>query len=638
MCGIVGILSKSPDIDSHKLKSMRDTMIHRGPDGGGLWISESQQVGFGHRRLSILDLSTAASQPMSNKDDSVCLTYNGEVYNFAEIKAELKPYNYEWKTDHSDTEVILHSYEQWGIEFIKKLRGQFAFAIWDENLKKCFIVRDRAGIKPLYYTQHNEQFIFASEIKAIIEDRSIPRHVNEKALYHYLTFLTSPPPETLFKGIFKLPAAHYMEISINDQTAPDIKITKYWELNSGAKKAHTQNEDEIINTLREKLFDSVKTHKISDVSSGVFLSGGIDSSLNAVLFSKDEDKPTKTFTITYDDKNTQYKSEAPFARIIANKIKADHYEHQLTVEDMLNFLRKMVYLQDEPIADPVCVPVYYVSKLAKDNNVTVCHVGEGSDELFWGYPGWKTSLNNQKLDKKYPFWIKKILLIIIGFVGKKNTYKYELLRRAVHNEELFWGGAEVFTEAQKENILSKSFKNRLKKITSWSIIEKYREDFSNSKLEKTSLNWMTYLDLNFRLPELLLMRVDKMSMGVSIETRVPFLDYKFVEFAMSIPESMKTKNSELKYILKKASEGIIPNEIIYRDKQGFGVPLYDWFFGKLGEEAEKIILNFIKKTDYFNLKEIKKMIKGREARLWYILNLALWWETFINVDLDVNEE
>ncbi len=633
MCGIVGIFGlKNFVVDSVLLAEMRDEMTHRGPDGAGLWMSDNKQVGLGHRRLSILDLSERATQPMINHDNKVVITYNGEVYNFQEIKAELQEFNYQWITDHSDTEVILHAYEQWGIDFIEKLRGQFAFSIWDENHQKLFLVRDRMGIKPLYYAFEKDRLIFASEIKAIIKDETIIREVNEEALYHYLSFLTTPAPSTLFQNINKLPAGTYLEISLKDGgTQFDVNTVKYWSPGMGSESIKADvDEKEIIKQLQDHLRDSVNSHKISDVPSGVFLSGGIDSSLNAALFSESEKEPVKTFTITYDDSKVNYKSEAPFAQLVSEQINSDHYEHELTVDDMVSFLDRMIYLQDEPIADPVCVPVYYVSKLAKDNKVTVCHVGEGADEIFLGYPSWKQSIDYHNLNKKIPGkLIQKSLLLIAKAMGKEDTDKYELLRRAANGEDLFWGGAEIFTETQKNKLLSKRLQKKYKNLSSWEIIKKYRADFEKTKLEKTRLNWMGYLDLNLRLPELLLMRVDKMSMGVSIETRVPFLDYKLVEYGMSIPESTRAKNGTLKYILKKASEGIIPNEIIYREKQGFGVPLNDWFEEKLGDYAKTVITEFINETDFFDKGTIHRMIENKDHQLWYILNFALWYNKFI---------
>lgn len=637
MCGIVGIFGlKNFKVDLVLLTEMRDEMFHRGPDGAGLWISENKQIGLGHRRLSILDLSDSAAQPMTNHDNKVIITYNGEVYNFLEIKEELLKFNYQWKTDHSDTEVLLHAYEQWGIGFLDKLRGQFAFSIWDENLKKLFLVRDRMGIKPLYYSVQNDRLIFASEIKAIIKDKTIKREVNEEAFYHYLSFLTTPAPSTLFQNINKLPAGTYLEVSLADNSTKfDINSVKYWYPGMGSNSIKDKNNEiEIIKQLQFHLRDSINSHKISDVPSGVFLSGGIDSSLNAVLFSESEKDPVKTFTITYDESKSNYKSEAPFAKLISKQINSDHHEHELTVDDMVSFLDRMVYLQDEPIADPVCVPVYYVSKLAKDNNVTVCHVGEGSDEIYLGYPDWKESIDYFNLNKKIPGrFIQKSLLFIAKALGKEDSSKYELLRRAAFGEDIFWGGAEIFTETQKNKILSKRLQKKYKKLSSWEIIKKYKSDFEKTNLEKSRLNWMGYLDLNLRLPELLLMRVDKMSMGVSIETRVPFLDYKLVDFGMSIPESLRVKNGTLKYILKKASEGIIPDEIIYREKQGFGVPLNDWFEEKLGDYANTVIKEFITETDFFDKEKINTMIENKDHQLWYILNFALWYNKFIKQNL-----
>ena len=288
----------------------------------------------------------------------------------------------------------------------------------------------------------------------------------------------------------------------------------------------------------------------------------------------------------------------------------------------------MVHYQDEPIADPVCVPVYYVSKLARDNGVIVCQVGEGSDELFWGYPSWKLALNLMKLDKFAPKIFKKLCLTVLKIMGKNKTIYYEWLRRGACGEPIFWGGAEAFSEEKKKRLLSPRLREKFKDYSSYEVIRPIRERFDAKAWEKTPLNWMTYIDLNLRLPELLLMRVDKMSMATSLEARVPFLDHKFVELALSIPEKIKTKNGTLKYILKKAVRGLIPDELIDRKKQGFGVPIYEWFFDRLGEKAQEELMDFCDRTDFLDKQAVMELINRKSPKVWYLLNFALWWREY----------
>lgn len=630
MCGIVGAITfknNTFSVTESYIAGMRDTMAHRGPDGAGVWISPDRKVGLGHRRLSIIDLSESANQPMSNENGSLWVVFNGEIYNHADIRPELEKLGHRFKTDHSDTEVIIHAFEQWGIECLHKFRGMFAIGIWDERKKELWLIRDRIGIKPLYYSIHNERITFASEIKALLKDPDQKKAVNEEAFYHYLSFLATPAPQTLFDGINKLPNGMWLRIKEDGQ----ITENRYWDVWDHVKPLVNVSEDEIAQMLLSELRTAVKLRKVSDVPIGIFLSGGIDSSTNAALFSEGEGRAVKTFSIGYVGEYQTYQNELHYARMMAQEVGAEHHERLLTLDDLINFLPQMVHLQDEPIADPVCVPVYYVSKLARDNGVIVCQVGEGADELFWGYPWWKTALRIQKLDN-LPFTgiLKKTGLHLLGMLGKDETIYYEWLRRGCEGLPIFWGGAEAFTEHQKKKLLSPRVRKQFHSLTSWDVIKPIRQRFDEKAWEKSPLQWMSYLDLNMRLPELLLMRIDKMSMGVSLEGRVPFLDHKFVELAMSIPESVKTRNGTLKYILKKSVRGVIPDELIDRKKQGFGVPVYEWFFGKLGDSARQELAKFCEATDFLERSEVMCLLdRDVGHQPWYLLNLALWWKEYI---------
>ena len=631
MCRIVGTLSfinSSFDVTESFIIRMRDTMTHRGPDGSGVWVSEDRRTGFGHRRLSIIDLSEAASQPMCNEDGTLWISYNGEIYNHAEIRSELEQIGgHQWKTDHSDTEVILHAFEQWGIDCLKKFRGMFAIALWDAKLRELWLIRDRIGIKPLYYSVHNGRITFASEIKALLQDPEQQRAVHEEAFFHYLSFLTTPAPQTLFDGIKKLPGGTWMRVKENGQ----VQEHCYWDVWDNTEPLNKVSENEIAEQILHELRKAVKLRKVSDVPVGVFLSGGLDSSINTALFSEGESKPVKTFTIGYEGEYQSYQNETPYARKMAEEASAEHHELLLSLEDLIDFLPQMVHLQDEPIADPVCVPVYYVSKLARKNGVVVCQVGEGADELFCGYPSWRTALQLQYYDDlPFPKIFKKMGIAGLRRLGRDESRYYEWLRRGSVGQPVFWGGAEAFTDAQKHRLLSPRLRKKFYKLTSWDALSPIRQDFEEKAWEKSNLHWMSYLDLNLRLPELLLMRVDKMSMGVSLEGRVPFLDHKLVELAMSIPESVKIKNGTLKYILKKSVRGLIPDELIDRKKQGFGVPVYEWFFDRLGKKAREELNDFCHQTDFLDAAEVMRLIDQKlGSQVWYLLNFAMWWKEFI---------
>jgi asparagine synthase (glutamine-hydrolysing) len=637
MCGIVGLLSfdRARPIEEPLLVSMRDTMVRRGPDGGGVWLSPDAMVGLAHRRLSIIDLSNAAAQPMCNEDQTVWVAFNGEIYNHEEIRQELMQLGgHEWRTDHSDTEVLVHAFEQWGIESLHKFRGMFAVAIWDAKKAELWLARDRLGVKPLYYSVYNGKLSFASEIKALLADPERSRAVNEEAFFHYLSFLTSPAPQTLFQGINKLPCGSWMRISADGE----MQEYRYWDVLDKAHVQHGLSEEQWAADILDELRTAVRLRKVSDVPVGVFLSGGIDSSTNAALFSEGEGHPVQTFSIGYQGEYASYQSELEYARKVADKVGAEYHEKLLTAADLMGFLPKMIRLQDEPIADPVCFPVYFVSQLARENGVVVCQVGEGADELFWGYPGWKTSLKLQRYSNLPGLgWAKKLGLGVMRLFNKDLSFSYEWLRRGAKGLPIFWGGAEAFTETHKWRLLSPRLRQKLAGMSSWDAIQPIHQRFVEKADEPSDLNWMTYLDLNLRLPELLLMRVDKMSMGVSLECRVPFLDYKFVELAMRIPTVVKTRNGTLKHILKKAVRGLIPDEIIDRKKQGFGVPIYEWFLEDLGDEIRKELNEFCKKTDFLDAAEVQRLLaSGKAAQIWYLFNFALWWKEYIDIGHDAS--
>jgi len=493
--------------------------------------------------------------------------------------------------------------------------------------KELWLVRDRIGVKPLYYSRHHQRLTFASEIKALLADPDQSRNLNEEGLFHYLSFLTTPAPQTLFEGIHKLPPATWMKVSADGST----RQHRYWDAWDHTTPLVNESEDEIAERILAELRTAVQLRKVSDVPVGVFLSGGSDSSTNAALFSAGEQTPIKTFTIGYQGDHASCRNETAFAQRMADHVGADHHELLLSVDDLLCFLPRMIDLQDEPIGDPVCVPVYYVSKLARDHGVVVCQVGEGADELFCGYPTWKLKLQLAAAnDLPIPRFVKRGLLSALGRTELSASPAFEALRRAVGGTPIFWGGVDAFTRTEKLRLLSPRLRQTFAKRSSWEALAPIHQRFEERAWEKSHLNWMTYLDLNLRLPELLLMRVDKMSMGVGLEGRVPFLDHKFVELALSIPSALKTKNGTLKHLLKKAVRGIVPDDLIDRRKQGFGVPMYDWIYGKLGDTMSETLRKFCSQTDILDGAVVEKYLRsGRGPQCWYLLNLALWWQQHI---------
>lgn len=628
MCGIVGALSfgpAAPPIEKDFIDRLRDAMVHRGPDGAGTWVSEDGRLGLGHRRLSIIDLSELASQPMWDAEKEICIVFNGEIYNHAELRQELKAAGGgSWNTDHSDTETVIRAYRLWGIDCLHRFVGMFAFALWDSRSRELFLVRDRIGIKPLYYTRRDGQLLFASEIKALLADPRQPRRLNESAVGHYLSFLTTPAPQTLFDGIQKLPPGTWMRVSADGATRSE----RYWEPLRYVQPRPDIDGAEASAELLRILRKAVSYRGVSDVPVGVFLSGGIDSSTNAALFSEDRAEPVSTYSIGYSQDYGSYKNELHYARMMAERLGSRHREKLLEVDDLLGFLPEMVWLQDEPIGDPVCIPVYYVSQLARQDGSIVCQVGEGADELFWGYPLWRTKLWLARLDAlPVPRILKAMLLPLLGMkTTGRMPLLYETLRRSVAGQPIFWGGVDAFTEAQKMEMLSPRMKQVYSSATTWeAVIEPLWKRYNELAWEKGALGWMSFFDLSIRLPELLLMRVDKMSMGVSLEARVPFLDHNVVDFAFSLPEALKTRNNELKHVLKRSVRGLIPDELIDRKKQGFGVPVHEWFVGKLGDFTRRELKHFCDTTDILDYSKVREMMDLKlGSKLWFLLNLALW--------------
>jgi asparagine synthase (glutamine-hydrolysing) len=631
MCGIAGIMAFDTGqfrVSAELVTRMRECVRHRGPDGGETWVDTNGRIGLGHRRLSIIDLDERASQPMTNEDGSLRLIFNGEIYNHAELRAELsRSGRHQWSTDHSDTEVILHAFEEWGIRCVDRFRGMFAFALWDEREKALWLVRDRIGVKPLYYSIADGRLSFASEIKALLEVPGQRRAVHEEALFHYLSFLTTPGTQTLFDGICKMGPGTWLRAGADGS----IRTERYWDVWQHVTPTDGTDE-ELAERILAELRTSVRLRKVSDVPVGVFLSGGLDSSTNARLFSEGEARPVRTFSIGYDQDYPGYANELHFARLMAEQIGAEHHERRLTRDDVVDFLPRMVHLQDEPIADPVCVPVFYVAELARRSDTIVCQLGEGADELFIGYPNWLQALERQQQSDRSiaPQWAERAAAGVLRTAGYGHAWQVEFLRRAGRGEPLFWGGAESFPDAEKRQLLSARLRGQLADLTSWSALEPIHKQFLANAPEPSALNWMSYVDLNLRLPELLLMRVDKMTMGSGLEARVPFLDHELVTLAMSIPSARKAPGGRLKHLLKLAVRGLVPDQLIDRKKQGFGLPVDDLFAGRLADVAKRELTYFCDQTDLLDRDAALRLVgNGQGSKTWYLLNLALWWRHFI---------
>jgi asparagine synthase (glutamine-hydrolysing) len=622
-------------------------MVHRGPDGAGTWISSDRRVGLAHRRLSIVDLSQTANQPMSNQDETLWIVYNGEIYNHAEIRAELDRLGgFQWKTDHSDTETILHAFQQWGVDCLHRFNGMFGFALWDSRARELWLVRDRIGIKPLCYSIHDGRVTFASEVKALLKDPDQTRAVDEEALYHYLSFLASPAPRTMFEGIEKVPAGCWVRI----KESGEIQSRRYWDCLEHTTDLRGVPEQDICEELMAHLRASVQLQKMSDRQTGVFLSGGTDSSTIAALFAEREGQPMKAMSIGAQGDLQYFENEVHFARMMAERTNAEYHERLLSVDDIAEILPHVLWLHDDVVGDMTSIAIYFACKLARDNGVVVAHVGEGGDELFCGYPHWVEQVKLQRMNAwPIPRQAKQIGLLGMNLLGNSESFPYERLGRAARGEHPFWSGTELFTNAEKQRVLSPRLRKKFEKLTSWEVIRPLREDFESKAADQSSLNWMTYVDTRLRLPELILMRWDRMGMGVSLEARPPFLDHNVIQFVLSIPQSVKIPNDAPRHLHKKAIRGLVPDEIIDRKKQGFGLPLHDWYFGQFGEQCRSVLSEFCTRTDLFDRDEVLRLFdlrtvdakqqnnwltrkhspKQRTRQITALIMLAWWWQQFL---------
>ncbi|TAL70071.1 MAG: asparagine synthase (glutamine-hydrolyzing) [Bacteroidetes bacterium] len=637
MCGIAGIFEYSVSdnqINDKILKSMSDVIQHRGPDSDGQWISEDYKCGLAFRRLAIIDLSEAANQPMLTADGKFSIVFNGEVYNHLTIREELEKSGYKYKS-RSDTETILYGYREYGTEILSKLLGMWGMAIWDNDKKELFIARDRIGIKPLYYTISNGRFIFGSEIKAILQHPSVKAELNLDELPNYLNYGMTGR-ESLFKNIKKLPPAHFLRIN----SKGEIHIERYWNPFNSELDPTRMSFDDIQSEVLRLLKQSIKDRMMSDVPFGVFLSGGVDSSLNVALMAELMNRPVDTFTVGF--KELEKYNELDYARKIAGLYKTNHHEILIDSNDVFPVLEDLVWHEDEPNADPVCMPLYFLSKLTRDSGTIVIQVGEGSDEQYIGYKWMLRDYNFHNSFWKYfthlPEFLRKTIYYSSKpvFQGLNQYLALDYLRRGTFNEELYWSGVPIFTPSHQNKLLNEEYYYLMS--NAWKYASNNYLEVEKLNGDSTYLQKMTFLELQHRLPELLLMRVDKIGMAHSIEARVPFLDHRLVEFVLSIPDKIKVPDKRnTKYILKKAVESILPHDIIYRQKQGFWAPVNEWLRNEWKSYAYSEITNSeLMKTGIFDNAFIDKIFKLHESgrknlglELYSLLMLNLWYKKFI---------
>jgi asparagine synthase (glutamine-hydrolysing) len=642
MCGIAGIIDVNNRVDRDILLRMTNIMQHRGPDGEGFYIDTL--VGLGHRRLSIIDLE-GGSQPMSNEDGSVWITYNGEIYNFPILQKGLSQRGHRFRT-RSDTEVIIHAYEEYGTDCLRHLRGMFAFAIWDAKKSQLFLARDRLGKKPLYYYFNNERFVFTSEIKAILQDQGIPRAIDLTALKDYFTYGYIPFPKTIFKDIYKLPPAHFMVVSLLDarvttvkpikQAKLTIKIDQYWDIKY--EPDYSLSERQWIEALLEKLKEAVKIRLISDVPLGVFLSGGLDSSTVVALMSMVQDMPVKTFSIGFKEEDF---SELRYARTVAERFGTKH--HEMIVEpDAIEILPRLAWQFDEPFADSSAIPTYYVSKIAREN-VTVILSGDGGDETFAGYNRYASAFWFYNYARFIPRSFRRLIFGGISSLMPCGMRGKGFLRHLALNPFEYYKGMISQDDMQYlDKLFSGDIKKEIIKLNQSNEFLYDNGDFLNQFFNRYQdadfLTRIQYLETKTYLPEDILTKVDRASMLCSLETRAPLLDHELLEFVARIPSTYKIRGGEKKYILKKAMSTLLPEEILRRDKMGFCTPLRHWFKKDLTGYAREILLDRrFKERGFFNIKHIESLINNHRLRhrdlsqhIWQLLFFEHWCRNWLD--------
>jgi asparagine synthase (glutamine-hydrolysing) len=628
MCGIAGKvgLSRETVVSPALVRRMTDAIRHRGPDDDGIYI-EPQAV-LGHRRLSIIDLNTG-KQPISNEDGTIWIVYNGEIYNFRELRNQLLTKGHFFKT-HTDTEVIVHLYEEFGEECMKHLRGMFAFALWDARKKKLLLVRDRVGIKPLYYAETGDSLLFASEIKALLVDPDLRREVAPQAIDTFLTFNYLPGPDTLLRGIRKLEPGHYLVLE-----GGQIRTERYWDLEFPSEKRNGDFRS-AAEELNELLRRTVRDHMISDVPVGILLSGGVDSTALLSFIVRETNEDIKSFTIGFSGE--EFADERYYATLAAQKFGSRHYQTTITARDFEEFLPKYVWHMEEPVCEPPAVALYYVTKLAREH-VKVLMSGEGGDEAFAGYQNYRNAVWVERMKSLGQPWtagashgLRQLARIPgLGRLKKFPSMMDLPLERYYYSRT---SSPFSFFRRTKASFYTSAFQQALDQDFADRQIDRY---FANV-CGKSALDQMLYVDTKTWLPDDLLIKADKITMANSLELRVPLLDHKVLEFAASLPSSYKVHGFTTKYILKKVFDGRVPAEILKRKKTGFPVPIQSWLAKDLKDFTHDLLLDR-KSIDrgYFEKSAIEELLAANEtgradhsAEIFSLITLELWQRRFVD--------
>jgi len=631
MCGINGIAFSSRSrrrVDATALKTMRDVITHRGPDDDGIYIDEN--VGLGHRRLSIVDVASG-HQPMTNEDGSLYITYNGEVYNHADYRDELESRGHVYRT-HCDTETILHLYEDYGDACVEHLRGMFAFAIWDRNKRELFIARDRLGVKPLYYVHTGDgSLYFASEIKALLEVRAVKPELNFAVFSDYLANHATSGEETLFAGVKRLMPGH--TLTWRDGA---IRIKKYWDVSFAKVAQNGHSDKDYIAEWSELFRKSVQLRLMADVPLGMFLSGGIDSSAIAAVMSTLVDEPIKTFSVAFKEREA---NELEYARLVARAYNTDHHEVVVSPEEFFGALPDLIWHEDEPLAHPSSVALYFVSRLAAQH-VKVVLTGEGSDELMAGYARYRKTILNLAVGERYhrmvPAGVRDLIRgQIAGMSASKLRAKLSrtFLSLSPDIESIYFDNFAVFPRSDQHQLLTRDTIDRTGGIDPYAGVRRVLGETDAQSL----LDRLLYADIKTYLHELL-MKQDQMSMAASLESRVPFLDHKLVEFTSSLPERLKLRRWTTKYVLRQSMKGVLPEQILTRPKMGFPVPIGAWFRGQYAPVLDEYVLGSrALERGIFNADTVRTLVSQHQRgvanhseRLWSLVNLEMWFRRFID--------
>ena len=624
MCGIAGFADATP-FSPHRPESdfalahrMCEVIRHRGPDDEGLHVETG--VGLGMRRLSIIDLSTG-HQPIHNEDETVWLVFNGEIYNYRDLRAELERQGHRFYTS-SDTETIVHAYEQWGEDCFARLRGMFGIALWDRRTRTLLLARDRAGIKPLHYTEHRGRLYFGSELKSLIAAGAVDGALDFESLDHYFSFLYTPRDRSIFRGVHKLPPGHFLRW--RDGRA---HVEPFWQIS--AKETFAGSEQEAAARLRDVLADAVRAHMVSDVPLGAFLSGGVDSSAVVGLMSQASDRPVKTFSIGFDVAEFD---ELEHARAVAAHFNTEHHEFVVR-PDGLSILDDLIEHFDEPFADSSAIPTWYVSEIAR-RHVTVVLSGDGGDELFGGYDRYLPHPRVEQFDR-LPVPGRQVLAGAVWPLLPHGAPGKNFLRHVARDDNgRYIDSISLFHDDEKRGLYSAEVRAALGRASAQAALSRHFERFAALPPHSRMMRF----DFETYLPEDVLTKVDRMSMAHSIESRVPLLDNQVIDFAASLPASMKIRQGRRKHILKEAIKGLLPDTIVNRKKQGFGVPLGVWFKGGLTDIFADVLGSpRARQRGYFQPAFIDRLVQehlhGRRdhtLRLWQLLVFELWHRQYVD--------